>query len=346
VRRYDVMEIRSAYRSSDTARQQIAVVAAAQKGVITILQLRALGFSSQTIARLRAKGHLHRIHTGVYAVGHTALTLHGRWLAAVLACGQDAVLSHHAAAALHELRTNPSGLIDVTAPGKRAHDGVRCHTTRSLPASEKTAIDAIPVTTLARTFVDYAETATKRHLNQALAAAERADKLNFLRLEATINAHPGRHGAKALASALEAFTPEDPRTRSKLEQRFLRLVRRAGIPEPQCNVYVDDLLVDFYWPDAELVIEVDSFAHHRGKRQFEEDRRRDAIHTVAGRRTLRPTDRRIQREAESLLKDVSRLLDGARGTGHSPAIGSVRPDESGARRRGRSDSGSGSAPRA
>ena len=102
------MESRPAYRDSDAARQQIAVLAAAQKGLITTWQLRALGFSRQAIARLTAKGHLHRIHHGVYAVGHTALTLHGRWLAAVLACGPEAVLSHHAAAALHELRTNPT----------------------------------------------------------------------------------------------------------------------------------------------------------------------------------------------------------------------------------------------
>ena len=102
-----------------------------------------------------------------------------------------------------------------------------------------------------------------------------------------LKAHPGRHGAKALAGALKALTPEDPRTRSKLEQRFLKLIRRAGLPEPQCNVYVDGLLVDFYWPDADLVVEVDSFAHHRGRPSFEEDRRRDSIHTVAGRRTLR-----------------------------------------------------------
>jgi very-short-patch-repair endonuclease len=311
------MESGSGYRSSDAARQQIAVLAGVQYGVITTLQLRALGFSSQTIARLTANGHLHRIHRGVYAVGHTALTVHGRWLAAVLACGPNAVLSHHPAAALHELRTTPTGVIHVTGLGKRRIDGVRCHVSRSVPEEDRTTILAIPVTTLARTFLDYAEIATPRHLRQALATAERSNRLNFVALEAVIERNPGRHGTKALNDALKAFKPEDPRIRSHMERRFLAAIRQAGLPEPLCNVYVDGLLVDFYWPDAGLVIEVDSFAFHRSRAAFEEDRRRDAIHTVAGRRTLRPTYRRIEHETEALLQDISRLLR-ARGPGRAP----------------------------
>jgi very-short-patch-repair endonuclease len=290
----------------------MAAVAAVQHGVITRQQLRELGFSDRTIGRLTAHGHLHRLHRGVYAVGHTALTLYGRWLAAVLACGPDAVLSHHAAAALHELRTNPTGLIDVTAPGKHCVEGVRCHTARSLPNEERTTINAIPVTSLARTYLDYAEIAAPRLLKQALAAGERANKLNFLRLEAAIQRNPGRHGTRALNTALKEFKPEDPRIRSQMERRFLAVVRQAGLPEPQCNVYVDGLLVDFYWPDAGLVVEVDSFAWHRSRHSFEEDRRRDAIHAVAGRRTLRPTHRRIEHETDALVEDIRRLLAGGR----------------------------------
>lgn len=304
------MELRDTYGHSDTARHAMASVAAVQHGVVTVAQLREVGLTPRMIGRLTASSHLSRLHRGVYAVGHTALSLYGRWLAAVLACGADAVLSHHAAAALHELRTHPSGLIDVSASGKHDVQGVRCHVTRSLPDIDRTAIHAIPVTSLERTYLDYAEVATPRHLNQALAAAERANKLNFLRLEAVMQRHPGRHGTKALNNVLKAFKPEDPRTRSKLEQRFLAVIRQAGLPEPQCNVYVDGLLVDFYWPNAGLVIEVDSFGFHRSRAAFEEDRRRDALHTVAGRRTLRPTHRRIEHETGALLKDVSRLLGG------------------------------------
>jgi very-short-patch-repair endonuclease len=290
----------------------MAVVAARQHGLITTRQLLDLGFSERAITRMVLKGHLHRVHRGVYAVGHTALTLHGRWLAAVLACGPDAVLSHHAAAALHELRTNPTGLIDVTAQHKRRHDGVRCHTARTaLCDTDRTTIAAIPVTSLERTYLDYAEVVPPRQLHAALAAGERAEKLNFLRLEAVIQRYPGRHGAKALALALEHHQPEDPRTRSELEQAFLALVRTAGLPEPQCNVYVDGLLVDFYWPHADLVVEIDGYAYHRGRRAFEDDRRRDAAHTVAGRRTLRPTHHRIEHDTGALTKDLSRLLTDA-----------------------------------
>jgi very-short-patch-repair endonuclease len=137
-----------------------------------------------------------------------------------------------------------------------------------------------------------------------------------------IQRHPDRHGAKSLADALEHHTPDDPRLRSTLEQTFLALVRTAGLPEPQCNVYVDGLLVDFYWPDADLVVEVDGYTYHRGRRSFEDDRRRDAIHTVAGRRTLRLTPRRIERESGSVFDDISRLLAGA---GPKPAPPLQRP---------------------
>ncbi|HEY5190118.1 MAG TPA: type IV toxin-antitoxin system AbiEi family antitoxin domain-containing protein [Solirubrobacteraceae bacterium] len=303
------MEITPAYREFLAARRELAAIATRQKGVITRAQLFDLGFSSSGISRLIAAGHLHRIHRGVYAVGHTALTLHGRWMAAVLACGPEAVLSHHAAAALHELRTTPGGLIDVTAPGKRDHDGVRCHTARMLlPPGDRTTIQGLPVTSLERTYLDYAEVATPRQLDEALTQGERSERLNFLRLKATLQRTPGRRGAKVLARALERHTPDDPRLRSKLEKLALARIRAAGLPEPQCNVYVDGILVDFYWPEADLVVEIDSYTFHGGKPSFEQDRRRDTIHTLAGRRTLRPTAHRIEHEPDAVISEISRLL--------------------------------------
>ena len=120
------------------------------------------------------------MHRGVYAVGHPRLTLRGRWMAAVLACGPDALLSHHAAAALHELRSAPGGPIDVTAPVRRRHPGIRTHTARrAVPAP---LIDAIPVTSLERTLLDYAAVTTRRRLSAALDDAERSGRLNLDKL--------------------------------------------------------------------------------------------------------------------------------------------------------------------
>jgi len=211
--------------------------------------------------------------------------------------------------ALHELRTTPGGLIDVTAPGKRDHDGVRCHTARMLlPPGDRTTIQGLPVTSLERTYLDYAEVATPRQLDEALTQGERSERLNFLRLKATLQRTPGRRGAKVLARALERHTPDDPRLRSKLEKLALARIRAAGLPEPQCNVYVDGILVDFYWPEADLVVEIDSYTFHGGKPSFEQDRRRDTIHTLAGRRTLRPTAHRIEHEPDAVISEISRLL--------------------------------------
>jgi hypothetical protein len=136
----------SGYRTSDAS--GLAKLAAQQHGVVALYELEALGFTKWPVQRRVETALLHRLHRAVYAVGHTRLTTRGRWMAAVLACGPQAVLSHHAAVALWELRPNPAAAIDVTVPVKRIHTGVRCHVVKALPAPDRTILDAIPVTTL------------------------------------------------------------------------------------------------------------------------------------------------------------------------------------------------------
>lgn len=291
----------------------VARLATRQHGVLSARQLYELGLTKQVVYDRARRGHLHRLYLGVYAVGHRRLTRKGRWMAAVLASGPNAVLSHGAALALWDLQSHAPGPIDVTAParGRRSPDGIRLHCVRALDAADRTTIDAIPVTTVARTLLDYAETSSDSQLRHALEAAERRDLLDAHQIADVLARGTGRRGAKALRTAIEAHTGEAPWTRSKLERDVLTLVRAAGLPEPHCNVMLHGELVDFYWPQHKLVLEADSWLFHRTRAQFEKDRRRDAILQVAGIRVLRVTQQRIEHEPGRVAADLWALIKAA-----------------------------------
>ena len=271
-------------------------------------QLLALGFSMRAIQRLVQAGRLHRLYRGVYAVGHTRLSRRGRWMAAVLACGPGAVLSHRAAAALWELRAAPSGALDVTTGARRHHRGIRCHTVRALHRADWTTVDGIPVTTVSRTLLDLAEHLSPQRLRTTMEAAQRLDLIDVKRIDATCARNPGRHGLKSLRAALGELRDHAPWTQSGLERRFLELIRGAGLPEPQTNVVVAGEVVDCYWPQHRLVVEVDSFKFHKTRCSFETDRRKDVKLQSAGLRVARITDDRINHQPRALLGDLDRLL--------------------------------------
>jgi very-short-patch-repair endonuclease len=299
------MEAGGGYRNRDPS--GLAKLAAKQHGVVSLRQLKRQGYSRFAVARKVAAAELHPIHRGVYAVGHTRLTIKAHFMAAVLACGPDAVLSHHAAAALWDLRPNPQGPIDVTAPGKRTHRGVRCHVS-TVPPEQCTIIDAIPVTTLSRTVLDYAETSSERQLRAALQAGQRRRILDARKLQAVMAASPGRRGSKPLRRALAELEDDPPWLQSKLERDFHELLRSGHVPLPRTNVLVDGELVDCVWPPEMLIVEVDSYGYHRGRRQFEDDRRRDAKLQTAGWRVIRVTEDRMSRGAAALLTEIRQLL--------------------------------------
>jgi very-short-patch-repair endonuclease len=288
----------------------LAQLAARQHGVVARRQITALGIGRGQVARLVSKAHLHRLYRCVYAVGHTRISLRGRWMAAVLACGSDAVLSHAAAAALWELRGAPT-IIDVTAPSKRAHNRIRCHVAALAEPRDLTVIDAIPVTSLERTLMDIAHTLSRLRLRSILEAAQRRDLLDRPRLDAMLAGNTGHRGAGALRSMLGELTDAAPWTQSELERDFLELIREAGLPEPACNVIVAGELVDFYWPAQRLVVEVDGFAFHSSRRAFEANRRLDIKLQVVGLRVIRVTYQQIVRHRSALLNDLRRLLGSA-----------------------------------
>jgi very-short-patch-repair endonuclease len=203
----------------------------------------------------------------------------------------------------------------MTAPGGHVHRGVRCHTSRSLPQRDRTTIDGIPVTSIERTLLDLAAIYAPQRLRSTIEAAQRRDTLDRGRFDALLAHSTGHHGAGPLKRALAELADEAPWTQSDLERNFLELIREAGLPEPRTNVIVDGELVDVYWPVHDLIVELDGYDFHRGKRSFEDDRRKDTKHLLAGRRSIRVTGARVAHERRALLTDISALLAGGAASG-------------------------------
>ena len=291
--------------SGDT---RLAELARRQHGVVSTAQLRRLGYSKHTIHDRAAAGRLHRIHRGVYAVGHTNLAIRGRWMAAVLACGPGALLSHRDAAALQDLRTIASGLIHVAAPSRHTIPGIRCHYVRRQHPEDGVLVDGIPVTSVSRTLLDLAEIELPRKLRTALEQAQRLRTLDIRALDTVIARHPGRRGVKPLREAIAALSDEPLWRQSELEEDFLELVLRAGFPLPRTNVYVEGELVDAVWPERNLVVELDGWNFHRTKGSFEEDRRRDSKLAVRHWRVVRFTYNRLRYEPAGVVVELSELL--------------------------------------
>jgi very-short-patch-repair endonuclease len=274
----------------------VAELARRQHGVVADRQLRALGLGRGAIQHQLGLGRLHRLHRGVYAVGHTRLTVRGRWMAAVLACGDEALLSHLSAGALWDAMPIRGSRIHVTAVrGLRARRGIVLHQVRRLHPDDVTVLDGIPVTSLARTFLDLAEVLPPPQLARVWDEAERRGLLDVRAIQRICGRSRGRHGLGPL-TALSTAHREVPPTKSELEALFFDFCRSQRLPLPQCNVLVAGLEVDFYWPDKKLVVELDGWEFHRTRGAFERDRERDTILDAARLRHLRITHRRLTRD--------------------------------------------------
>lgn len=284
-------------------------LAAGQRGLVTRAQLRAQGISAQTIAgRVRAN-RLRPLHRGVYRVG-PVVAAYARELAAVLANGSHAVLSHTSAGWLWQLLPDPGDQapVDVTLlkGDRNRHRNIHIHRMCLQPV-DVTTRENIPVTTPHRTLIDLAGVLASRDLEQTLARAERMSLLERSDLLSIVAKHAGRPGMPLLRMLLRnevapAFT------RSEAEERLLALIRKAQLPMPETNVRVDGYEVDFFWRRERLVLEVDGFAFHTGSRTFENDRRRDATLAANGVRVLRVTWRQLTREPEATIVRLAQTL--------------------------------------
>jgi len=266
----------------------IARSAGRQHGVISRAQLMALGAAKDAIRRWVAEERLYRLHRGVYAVGHEALTPKSRYLAAVYACGPDALLSHRAAGALQDLVS--STVIEVTAPrGCKPKPGITIHRSRLIHPDDRAQVDGIPTTSVARTFVDLADVLNERQLTTAVRQAELLKLLDVRAIDTTLDRLPGRTGRHRLKRVLAAYEPEPHLLRSEAERKLKRLCEQHRLPQPQFNVQVAGYEVDVYWPEAKLALEFDGAETHLTRHAFHEDRRRDRALAVEGVQTLRVT---------------------------------------------------------
>jgi hypothetical protein len=270
---------------------RLARLVARRHGVVSRAQLHAIGFSDTMIRDRLASGRLHRLYHGVYAVGHAIVPLNGRFLAAVLACGDGAALSHRSAAELWGIRPSAAARIDVTVSrtsGVRTSARIQVHRPRR-PAQTTTRA-GIPVTTPGQTLADLATALPRRPLEKAVEMAE------VRRLHVAIPPnHPGaRRLAEAAASALPVTTD------SPLEDAFLALCYAHGIPRPLVQPIVEGHRVDFCWPTHRVIAETDGYEHHGTRAAFGRDRAKDAQLTARGWRVVRFTAPQVHEDPASV----------------------------------------------
>lgn len=306
---------------------EIRRLARDQYGIVTTRQLVGAGLSRAAIAKRVKAGRLYRVHQGVYAVGHDGLSKEARWMAAVLTCGSGAVLSHGAAAVHWGLLRPLDGPIDVSVPnrtGRNRRRGLRIHRRpdlarratlstnglQSRPPSLVTVRDHIPVTTVPRTLVDIRATLPPRLVRRAVRQAE------FL--------------------GLGLGEIKTDRTRSDLERDFLLLWRPMRLRQPEVNVPLDGMTVDFLWRRERLVVETDSYATHGGTVAFENDRERDLRLRRLGYSVHHFSERQLELEPEAVVEDVASALRGAvtrlsGDVGAQPQVASSLPQTSSSR---------------
>lgn len=302
-------------RRGSTARaareRRLADLASRQYGVVGRWQLVEQGFGDEGIELALAAGRLHQLHRGVYAVGHRLVPKRGKWLAAVLAMGPGAFLSHESAAALWGL-AGDRPRVNVNAPQGRqvrsGRKGIKVHRCKFRP-EEVTARDGIPVSTVARTLFDLAEGAQHHRL---VSAWEEASRLRLLRLPEVAQVYECGLGRRRARGRIKPFLIAAQRyvedTASPLEDRFAAFVLAYRLPPPQTNVLVDGAEVDVLWPAGRLIVELDSWEFHAHRAAFEEDRDRDTEHLISGYRTVRVTHRRLSEEPDRLAAQIRALL--------------------------------------
>ena len=287
----------------------MARIALGQHGIVSRGQLFRLGFTRGEIGLRLGRGRLHRIHRGVYAVGHAVLTADGRYMAAVLAGGPGAVASHQSAAAIHGIRQDNGATIHVTV-GRALHarGGITWHRSPLAP-DEVTAVDGVPVTTVPRTLFDLATALGQRHAERAMHEANVQRLADALSLRDVVERYPHRQGASAARAVLAQR--QIAITESELEEAFHTFLATTDLPKPAFN---EPLLIDGRWlrPDCtwhehRLIAELDGRSVHDTDRNYETDRERDRQLLVAGWRVVRITWRQLQSPAR-LKKDLRALL--------------------------------------
>lgn len=284
-------------------------LSACQHGVVTRRQLLALEMPSEAIRRRLEGGRLHRLWPGVYAVGRPQVGALGRFMAATLACGPEAQLSHLSAADLWGIRPQDGGPIDVAVPSGtfRCRRGVRLH--RRAVIGPPRLVRGIPVGDPISVLIDLATCLPDEEVEDAVNEADRRNLVATPRLRAALDSVPSRPGVGRLRRLLDDQTFS--RSQTALERRFLSVVLGAGLPLPTSQRRLGKYRVDFHWPELGLVVETDSLTYHRTVAEQTTDLRRDQTHARAGLRTLRFNHAQVFRQPEyvrQVLEDTVRHL--------------------------------------
>jgi hypothetical protein len=303
-------EARLRATTDETRREQrLAAIATRQDGLVNRPQLIALGFTRREIERRIRSGSLIVLFRGVYAVGHTALSDRAWMRAALMASGDDALLTRSTAGRAWELAAQLARPLHVLVPGRepRSRPGLRVHTVRTLDPRDRRIHDGLPLTSPARTLLDLAATEPPDVLARALREARVRWNVGDDDIDAVIaragRHHPGIRRLRAATGSLEA----EP-TRSALERVVLRLIDEAGLPRPVVNRRDGDEIVDFTWPEQRVVVEVDGWHAHGDRRAFEADRERDAARQARGDVVVRFTWRQVTRDRLRVATRIAQTL--------------------------------------
>jgi very-short-patch-repair endonuclease len=292
----------------------LAALAQRQHGVVSRRQLRAAGFLKDAITVRLHRGRLHRVHAGVYSlVPRQLLTRQGWWMAAVLASGPEALLSHQTAAALWGIRGYSGGAIHVTMPRKSTSTKRINRHFSLVPEDERAVEEGIPATSVHRTIFDLA---AHEDVDATVAMIKEAEYLNrwdHLSLPELLKRYPGKRGSRKLRFALQRITEEAPgRKRSRLEQRFAPFLRLHHLPLPRFNDWIllgpKRYRVDCHWPQLRLIVELDGWEGHSTRSAFQDDRARDRALHVAGFSVIHLTWKQLDIEPEAVASDLRRLL--------------------------------------
>ncbi len=290
----------------------MATLAERQHGIVTRRQLLALGMGRKAVAERMESGALHPVHRGVFAFGGSGMSTDARRMAAVLACGAGAVLSHRSAARLWGVFPFEPSPIEVSRPvaGRTKHDGILLHQARLLE-DEVEEVDGIPVASLFRAILDLAAVASKREVERALHETEVKQLTGRVSLSQLLHRHPGRRGAATVREILAGQEPAGV-TENDFEEEFVAFLDAHRLPRPRLNATLPIrgrlLRPDCMWPEERLIVELDGRAAHGTGPAFESDRQRDRILLAEDWRSTRVTWRQLHDEPEAIASDLRELL--------------------------------------
>jgi hypothetical protein len=306
-------------RFLDHAEVEKAVLALVmtQHGVLSLDQLHDNGLSARAVQLRAQRSRYHRIHQSVYSlVPNELLTLEGRWMAAVLACGPGAILSHRSAAALHELRRTDRARIDVTVRRRsgRRREGIDVHRSTELTDADVTFVNGIACTSVARTLLDLAAVLPRRPVERAFDQAEMERVLHLHAIDSVLRRNPTHHGVPVIKSILaEHYIGKTP-TVNELEEGFFAICRRIDVPIPEVNQWVDlhdggpPIKADFLWREQRVIVETDGWRAHGTQQARQRDPRRDQRAMMAGWRPVRTTWQQVMRRPGELEAILPRFL--------------------------------------